>query len=166
MPACGGKKSSRRHRLFAKWPGGGLVKKRYKLHQTQIETNMTTMTTMTTMTFMTTVTAMNQSRRGYVVTSHRGYVVTKVSIELLGHCMMTEMHMMNLMTVMTMKSTTKVAGVYPAHTQWRELALIGPWRPPPCSQNVIAPLAKPKEVTLHTPLLGTVLRPRIFKNIV
>ena len=97
--------------------------------------------------------------------------------------MMTEMHMMNLITVMTMmnlmtvmtilnlmtmtmKSTTKVAGVYPAHTQWRELALIGPWRPPPCSQNVIAPLAKPKEVTLHTPLLGTVLRPRIFKNIV
>ena len=101
-----------------------------------------------------------------MVTSQRGYVVTKVSIELLGHCMMTEMHMMNLMTVMTMKSTTKVAGVYPAHTQWRELALIGPWRPPPCSQNVIAPLAKPKEVTLHTPLLGTVLRPRIFKNIV
>ena len=57
-------------------------------------------------------------------------------------------------------------GCLPAHTQWRELALIGPWRPPPCSQNVIAPLAKPKEVTLHTPLLGTVLRPRIFKNIV
>ena len=41
MPACGGKKSSRRHRLFAKWLGGGLVKKRYKLHQTQIETIMT-----------------------------------------------------------------------------------------------------------------------------
>ena len=119
-----------------------------------------------------------------MVTSHRGYVVTKVSIELLGHCLMAERHMMNLMTVMTMlnlmtvmtminlmtvmtmKSTTKVAGVYPAHTQWRELALIGPWRPPPCSQNVIAPLAKPKEVTLHTPLLRTVLRPRIFKNIV
>ena len=80
--------------------------------------------------------------------------------------LMTVMTMMNLMTVVTMKSTTKVAGVYPAHTQWRELALIGPWRPPPCSQNVIAPLAKPKEVTLHTPLLGTVLRPRIFKNIV
>ena len=119
-----------------------------------------------------------------MVTSHRGYVVTKVSIELLGHCLMAERHMMNLMTVMTMlnlmtvmtminlmtvmtmKSTTKVAGVYPAHTQWRELALIGPWRPPPCSQNVIAPLAKPKEVTLHTTLLGTVLRSRIFKTIV
>ena len=54
-----------------------------------------------------------------MVTSHRGYVVTKVSIELLGHCLitmlnlMTVMTMMNLMTVMTMKSTTKVAGVYP-----------------------------------------------------
>ena len=56
MPACGGKKSSRRHRLFAKYPGGGLVKKRYKLHQTQIETIMTTMTTMTNMTTINTMT--------------------------------------------------------------------------------------------------------------